>query len=53
MIFKYADDIQSNVSGKDLTIVKKELEFDALQILRFMASNGLIFMLPITFVTLT
>ena len=38
----YADDTQSSVTGKDLSVVKKELEFDAVQVLRFMASNGLI-----------
>ena len=42
MACTYADDTQSSVSGNDLQIVKSKLEEDALQVLRFMASNGLI-----------
>ena len=38
----YADDTQSSVSDKLLCNVKKNLESDALQVLKFMASNGLI-----------
>ena len=38
----YADDTQTSVAGKDLQIVKSELESDAVQLMRFMASNGLI-----------
>ena len=38
----YADDTQTSVSGKELQIVKSELESDAVQVMRFMASNGLI-----------
>ena len=38
----YADDTQSSCTNKELSIVKKNLESDALQVLLFMASNGLI-----------
>ena len=38
----YADDTQSSVAGKDVSNVKKELEEDAAQVLRFIASNQLI-----------
>ena len=40
--FTYADDTTSSVTDKDIEIVKQKMEEDATQILRFMASNGLI-----------
>ena len=40
--FTYADDTSSSVTGKTLDEVKKKLEEDADQVLKFMASNGLV-----------
>ena len=37
----YADDMQSSVSGRSLNDVKEKMEDDAIQVLTFMASNGL------------
>ena len=37
----YADDSTTSVSGKNLEDVIKKLETDALNVLKFMASNGL------------
>ena len=38
----YADDTTTGVSDKDLEVVIKKLELDAINVLRFMASNGLV-----------
>ena len=38
----YADDTQTSVSDVTLEKIKKDLEEDAIQVIKFMASNGLI-----------
>ena len=40
--FTYADDTSSSVSGKDLDEIIKKMEIDAVIVLKFMASNGLV-----------
>ena len=40
--FTYADDTSSSVSGKDLDEVIRKMEIDAINVLKFMASNGLV-----------
>ena len=40
--YTYADDTTSSISNRDIEIVKQKMEEDAVQILKFMASNGLI-----------
>ena len=40
--FTYADDTSSSISGKNLDDIKKKMEIDAVNVLRFMASNGLV-----------
>ena len=40
-IFSYADDTSSRSSGENVEEVKRKLEQDAEEILKFMASNGL------------
>ena len=40
--FTYADDTSSSVTGKTIEEVKAKLEEDAEQVLKFMASNGLV-----------
>ena len=40
--FTYADDTISRVSGKDLEEIIRKMEVDAINILKFMASNGLV-----------
>ena len=40
--FTYADDTSSSVSGKDLTEIIRKMEIDAVNVLKFMASNGLV-----------
>ena len=37
----YADDTSTSVSGKDIFDVLKKLEVDAVNVLNFMAANGL------------
>ena len=41
-VFTYADDTSSTVSGKDLLEIIRRMEIDAVNVLRFMASNGLV-----------
>ena len=41
-IFSYADDTSSSCSGKSEQEVKEKLEEDAEEILKYMASNGLV-----------
>ena len=38
----YADDTQTSVVGDDIERMKKDMEQDALQVMKFMTSNGLI-----------
>ena len=38
----YADDTQTGVSGRILKLIIKKMEEDALNVLKFMASNGLV-----------
>ena len=38
----YADDTQTSVKGKELAVVISNLEADAIQVLKFMASNELV-----------
>ena len=42
VIITYADDMSTSVSGKSLAEVISKLEEDALAVLKFMASNGLV-----------
>ena len=42
VIITYADDTSTGVSGKSLPEVISKLEEDALAVLKFMASNGLV-----------
>ena len=37
----YADDTQTSVAGKNLQIIKSNMEEDALRVMKLMASNGL------------
>ena len=41
MAHTYADDTKSSVTGKSIEEVKVKLETDAIEVLKFMASNGL------------
>ena len=41
-ITTYADDTSTSVSGKTLTEIINKLEEDAIQVLKYMASNGLV-----------
>ena len=40
--FTYADDTSSSLSGKDLQEIIRKMEIDAVNVLKFMASNGLV-----------
>ena len=42
LAFTYADDTSSRVSGKDLDEIMRRMEADAINVLKFMASNGLV-----------
>ena len=41
-VFTYADDTSSSVSGKNLQDIIRKMESDAVNVLKFMASNGLV-----------
>ena len=38
----YADDTQTSVIGKEIIKLKEKMESEALEVMKFMASNGLI-----------
>ena len=42
MLFNFADDTTTDSKGKDVKVVKAGLECNAISVLSFMASNGLI-----------
>jgi hypothetical protein len=41
-VFTYADDTSSSISGKNLQDIIRKMESDAVNVLKFMASNGLV-----------